>query len=95
MTVVFYERISYSIIHPYFALVQGSSHFISSQSILNPPWFGSTISADSDTIYTIYLSFCTQTAVPKFPNLFRGSHYREKLTETISNFQKHLTKICE
>ena len=28
---------------------------------------GSARSADSDTIYTIYLSHCTQTAVPKFP----------------------------
>ena len=31
-------------------------------------WLGS---ADCDTIYTIYLSFCTQTADL---NLFRGTH---------------------
>ena len=36
--------------------------------------FGSARSADSVTIYTIYLSHCTQTAVPKFPNFFRGKH---------------------
>ena len=28
----------YSIIHPYFALVQGSSHLVFSPSILYPPW---------------------------------------------------------
>ena len=30
---------TYSIIHPYFALVQGSSHQVPSPSILYPPWY--------------------------------------------------------
>ena len=36
--------------------------------------FGSAGSADSDAIYTSYISLCTQTAYPKFPNPIRGTH---------------------
>ena len=31
---------------------------------------GSARAVDNDTIYTICLFFCTQTAVPNFPNPF-------------------------
>ena len=34
---------TYTIIHAYFALVQGSSHYVSSPSFLYPPCFGHTI----------------------------------------------------
>ena len=37
-------------------------------------WLEKGSDPDSDTIYTIYLSLCTQTADPKFPNPFRGTH---------------------
>ena len=61
--------------------------------------FGSARSAVSDTKYTINLSLCTQTAVPKFLTPFRGTHY-----VTISSVHKtnsdqlynlHITKISK
>ena len=48
--------------------------------------FGTARSADSVTIYTIYLSICTQTAVPNFPHPFRGTHSTCTFNSTTAMF---------